>query len=78
MTKNITNEKIRNNFIIATDAIDVIPMIDRVGNIFIGLNKTRPIEYIFETELRQVMKDVASHITQLFLVSLDGSIVLPW
>jgi len=78
MTKNITNEKIRNNFIIATDAIDVIPMIDRVENIFIGFNKTRPIEYIFETELRKVMKDVASHITQLFLVSPDGSIVLPW
>eukprot|EP00012_Vannella_robusta_P010915 CAMPEP_0206209312 /NCGR_PEP_ID=MMETSP0166-20121206/16839_1 /ASSEMBLY_ACC=CAM_ASM_000260 /TAXON_ID=95228 /ORGANISM="Vannella robusta, Strain DIVA3 518/3/11/1/6" /LENGTH=418 /DNA_ID=CAMNT_0053630695 /DNA_START=124 /DNA_END=1376 /DNA_ORIENTATION=+ len=77
MTKDISDVSISANFGIATDAMDIIAGIEKYGNSLFGLEADHSIDQLFTKELEQLVAEVATHTSQLFLVAPDGSVVLP-
>jgi hypothetical protein len=71
------NPKIKQNFGLAFDGIDIVESVERLGNIIFGLSKDVTITDFVKTDIDKILHSCAGNILQFFLVSLDKSIVLP-
>ncbi len=71
------NPLVKQNFGLSCNGIDVVESVERLGNIIFGLSKNMTITDFIKTDVNTILHSCAGNILQFFLVSLDGSIILP-